>query len=177
MNQSGISLLELLVVVAVAAILSGIGVPSFASLANNRLAVAANELLASLYLARGEAIKRNGRAVACASATGSSCADSGGWQQGWIVFHDANDNAAADPGEPIILAHQPLHAGLVLSGNTPVASYVSYAPTGATKLVTGAFQAGTLTLCHESAPEMSRQIIISSTGRPRIQKLALASCP
>ena len=177
MRQSGISLLELVVVLAVTAVLATIGIPSFVSLANSsRLTTATNELLASLYLARGEAIKRNSRAVACASATGTSCAASGGWEQGWMVFHDINNNAAPDPGEPIIQVRQRLADGLVLTGSFSGAKYVSYSPTGATKLLSGAFQAGTLTLCHISAPEMSRQIIISITGRPRIAKKALAAC-
>ena len=97
----GFTLLELLVSTAVMAILLTLVVPAFSeAMVSSRLRSVANSFLSHLYLARGEAIKRNGRAVACASATGLSCADSGGWQQGWIVFHDANDNAAADPGSP-----------------------------------------------------------------------------
>jgi type IV fimbrial biogenesis protein FimT len=179
MKQSGTTLPELMVVLAVAAILLMIGVPSFASLANNsRLAVAANEVLASLYLARAEAIKRNARAVACASATGTSCADSGGWEQGWIVFHDANNNAAVDPGEPVILVRPKLPTGFVLTAIFSFGSkYVSYSPTGGAKLTSGAWQFGSLTLCHTSAPELARKIIVNTTGRPRIQKLSLSSCP
>jgi type IV fimbrial biogenesis protein FimT len=178
MKQSGTTLLELMVVLAVAAILLMIGVPSLASLAStSRLAGATNEMIASLYLARGEAIKRNGRAVVCPSASGTSCAGSGGWQQGWIVFHDANNNAALDLGEAVILVRHQLPAGLGLTGNDHVSNYISYSPTGAAKMISGAFQAGTLTLCQESAPEMARQIKISVTGRPRVMKVALAACP
>ncbi|PKO63519.1 MAG: type IV fimbrial biogenesis protein FimT, partial [Betaproteobacteria bacterium HGW-Betaproteobacteria-17] len=98
------------------------------------------------------------------SATGTSCAASGGWHQGWLVFHDVNNNAVLDAGEMVILARQAQSAGLLLTGNTPVSKYISYSPSGATKLISGAFQAGTLTLCNESAVSgAAREVVVSST--------------
>ena len=179
MKQSGVTFLELMVVLAVSAILLGVGVPSFAAIAgSNRLINATNEVVSSLHLARSEAIKRNSRVVMCLSATGASCTDSGGWQQGWLVFHDVNNNAALDSGEAVILTRQAFQTGLRLTGNPSVSKYISYAPSGASKLISGAFQAGTLTLCNESdSSGTGRQIVISSTGRPRTAKVTLASCP
>jgi type IV fimbrial biogenesis protein FimT len=179
MKHSGATLLELMVVLAVSAILLGIGIPSFAALtSSSRLASTTNELVSSLHLARSEAIKRGSRTVMCTSATGTACAGSGGWHQGWLVFHDANNNAVLDAGETVILARQALPAGFSLRGNEHVSEYISYTPGGATKLISGAFQAGTLTLCNESGgPGAARQVIISSTGRPRTVKAVLASCP
>lgn len=179
MKQSGATLLELMVVLAVSAILLGIGIPSFSALtSSSRLASATNELVSSLHLARSEAIKRNSRTVMCTSATGTACADSGGWHQGWLVFHDANNSSVLDAGEAVILTRQALPAGFSLTGNEHISKYISYTPGGATKLISGAFQAGTLTLCNESgASGAARQVIISSTGRPRTVKVLLASCP
>lgn len=179
MKQSGVTLLELMVVLAVSSILLGIGLPSFASLVHaSRLSSATNEMVSSLHLARSEAIKRSSRVVMCTSATGTSCVASGGWDQGWVVFHDANNNAVLDAGETVILARKAFPAGFILTGNEPVMKYISYTPGGATKLISGAFQAGTLTFCNESeAPGAARQVIISSTGRPRTVKVVLASCP
>ncbi len=179
MKQSGATLLELMIVLAIAGILLAIGIPAFSSLAHtSRLSSFTNELVSSLHLARSEAIKRNSRAVMCKSDGGISCAASGGWHQGWLVFHDANNNAALDASETVILIRQALPAGFSMTGNTHVAKYISYAPTGGTKLISGAFQVGTLTLCNESgSPGSARQVIISSTGRPRTVKVTLASCP
>lgn len=179
MKQSGTTLLELMVVLSIAGILLAIGIPAFSHLAHSsRLASATNELVSALHLARSEAIKRNSRTVMCMSATGTSCAASGGWQQGWLVFHDVNNNAVLDAGETVILARQAQPAGLLLTGNTPVSKYISYSPSGATKLISGAFQAGTLTLCNESAVSgAAREVVVSSTGRPRTVKVILASCP
>lgn len=179
MNQSGYTLVELLVVLAVSAILLGIGVPSFASLSgSSRLSSATNDLISSLHLARSEAIKRNARVVMCISATGNACATSGDWDQGWLVFHDANNNATLDAGESVILARPALPAGFRLTGNRWVSNYISYNPSGATTTISGVLQMGTLTLCNESGvPGMARQVVISITGRPRTSKITLASCP
>lgn len=178
MKQSGTTLSELIVVLAVAAILLSIGIPGFASFSgNSRLAGATNALVSSLHLARSEAIKRNSRAVLCKSASGAACSASGDWQQGWIVFHDANNNAALDAGEAVVLTQPALPSGLLLTGNSPVSTYISYAPAGAARLISGAWQFGTLTLCQQKTLGQggARQIVISSTGRPRTVRLA--SCP
>lgn len=179
MKQSGVTLLELLVVLAIAAILLAIGIPTFTSLVrSNRLSSATNELVSSLHLARSEAIKRNSRAVMCTSATGTSCAASGGWHQGWLLFHDPNNNATLDAGETVIMARQALPAGFSLTGNKWISKYISYTPSGATRMISGVLQVGTLTLCNDSgAPGAARLVVISSTGRPRTEKTTLASCP
>jgi len=81
----GFSLVELMVTVAVLAILVAIAFPSFTSLTNsNRLTSAANELLASLQYARSEAIRRNRTLVLCPSSDATSCGN-GSWNQ-WIVI-------------------------------------------------------------------------------------------
>ena len=142
-----------------------------------QLSSASNDLLAGLLMARSEAIKRNGRVVLCKSADGISCAGTGGWEQGWIVFHDGNNNGTRDGGEEIIQRAQALSADLRVTGNLNVARYVSYAPTGATRLVGGGFQAGTITLCRQSAEGgEARQIVLSSSGRPRVQKTLVGAC-
>jgi hypothetical protein len=64
-----------------------------------------------------------------------------------------------------------------LTGNQNVVSYLSFAPSGATRLVGGSFQLGKLTLCHQSAESgEGRQIIFNAVGRPRIQRVAMNSC-
>ena len=70
--QQGFTLIELMVTVAVLGIVIGFAVPGFQSVVNgNRLAGAANELIATMQVARMEAIRRNRRVAVCASANGS----------------------------------------------------------------------------------------------------------
>jgi type IV fimbrial biogenesis protein FimT len=177
--SAGFTLIELMVVVAIAALLQSLAAPAFRGFVNSmRLTAAVNSLFTSLLLARSEAIKRNGRAVVCKSASGDACVSSGNWEQGWIVFHDANNNARRDAGEAIVSHQQATAAPILLTGNNPLASYVSYNPMGQTAYVSGAFQAGTLTVCVASASSQeARQIIISSAGRPRTVRTMVAHCP
>jgi type IV fimbrial biogenesis protein FimT len=167
-------LVELLMVLAIAAVLLTVAMPGMAALIqSSRLAAATNDLLASLHFSRSEAIKRGARAVMCVSADGDSCAPTGGWHQGWLIFHDADNNAARGADERVMLVQPPLDPGVRVTGNLHVSRYISFAPSGGTLLVSGAFQAGTLTLCNEAGA--GRRIVISSTGRARIVKLD--ACP
>lgn len=177
-QSSGASLTELMVVSALAATLFGLAIPSMsAMLQTQRIRSSVGSLVAALHFARSEAIKRNGRAVVCKSAAGSSCTKTGGWEQGWIVFHDRNNNAAFDAGEPLIQQQGALADGLRLSGNQPVANYVSYSANGTAKLVSGAFQAGTITLCPLAGNKAeARKIVLSGTGRPRTYSGSAADC-
>lgn len=86
-RAAGFTLIELMVALAVAAILLTVAVPSFSdSLLSARLGSYAGALTDAVQKARGEAIKRNAVLSVCASANGSDCAGSGSWEQGWIVL-------------------------------------------------------------------------------------------
>lgn len=85
-RERGFSLIELMVTIAVVAILLGVALPSFAeTLARNRIASTANDLMAGMNLARLEAIRRNATAGVCASKSGTAC-DGGTWDTHWVVF-------------------------------------------------------------------------------------------
>lgn len=90
-RSHGVTLLELLVTVAVLAIIVAVGVPGLHNLVqNNRATGHANELVTALNFARSEAIRRGARVTICASANGTSCGG-GDWSAGWVVL-DQNDN-------------------------------------------------------------------------------------
>lgn len=170
-RRGGFTLIELIVTLAIAAIVLTVGIPSFRELLReNRLATQANEFLAALALTRSEALKRGVRVTLCKSADGASCTVNGGYEQGWVVFVDPNNNATVDTGEVILRVYGALPGGLTLTGNSTVQSFVSYTASGMSQLLGGGFQAGTLTLC--AAPK-ARSITINSTGRARI---AVATC-
>lgn len=174
----GLSLLESVVGLALAAGVFAVSVPAMQGwLHAADLAAAANELLADLHLARSEALKRNRRVALCKSADGQQCSAERGWEQGWILFHDENNDGSVDAGEELIYRREALPAHLSLAGNQPVAKYISFTALGVTKTTGGGFQAGTLTLCRRSARATpSRQVILNSVGRPRVQRSTVPAC-
>jgi type IV fimbrial biogenesis protein FimT len=83
-------LVELMVTIAIVAILLAVGLPSFqTSLRSNRVATTTNEMLASLSLARTEAIKTTNASRICAR-NGNVCGTD--WNQGWLVVTDSDGN-------------------------------------------------------------------------------------
>lgn len=172
------SLIEMLTVVAVALIIFGAGIPYMGRLIDSiRMRTIASDFHWSLYLARSEAIKRKTRVAVCKSADGAACSTAGDWAQGWIVFHDADNDGSVDAGEQVVHRVQALPAGFALSGNLNVHRYISFTPTGTTRTVGGGFQAGTITLCKRSAGNFEgREVVINNVGRARINKVTIPSC-
>lgn len=174
---NGFTLVEVLVVLSITAVLLGIGLPAArAVIDSTRLRTISNDFLASLYVARSEAIKRRGRVVLCKSTDGIGCSGTGGWDQGWMVFHDANNNGKKDADEQVIQQTQSLPGGFRMTGNHLVERYISFTPTGTTRTVGGAFQAGTVTLCRSFSETEGREIVLNNVGRMRVNKIAASSC-
>lgn len=117
MHAEGVTLIELLVALAVAAILLTLGIPAFADfLAGSRMSAASNDLVTDLLLARSEAVKRQAPVTLCASddpaAAAPACSAAATPAAGWLVFADANGNARVDAGETVVSSHGPLPADL-----------------------------------------------------------------
>ena len=177
-SSSGIGLLETMTVLAVLSITVALAVPSANRwLQDARQVQLANDFLSDLQLARTEAIRRGQRVVLCPSADGSACATRNDWLQGRIVFVDANNNASREAAEPLLAVGGAGPVGWLFQGNAPMSRYVSYHPTGRTRLISGAQQMGTVTICRPaSAPVSKTQIVISASGRPRSERVSAPSC-
>ena len=93
MRNRGFTLVELMVTIAIVAILAAIAFPSFrASFRSNRLATTTNELVASLALVRSEATRSALGSGICASSDGVDC--TGTWDDGWLIWVDRPGGSA-----------------------------------------------------------------------------------
>ena len=143
----GFTLVELMVTVAVFAIVAAMAAPAMqAMVTSSRLNGATEELVTALQLARSEAIRRNARVMVCSSADGATCSGSGDWSR-WIVT--GPDNAA---GTVDIFRDQSANAELRLSG--PGAG-IQFNPSGLIRAQQG------LTVCAPSTDVSDNQRVIS----------------
>ena len=119
MNKSrGFTMIELMVVIAIVAILTTIAAPSFkAMLQSSNMTSNVNSFLADMRYARSEAIRRGGAVVMCRSnlpettqACDGTTGATNGWLTGWIIFDDLDKDGVHDAGEPILRVQGPISA-------------------------------------------------------------------
>lgn len=171
----GFTLLEALVVLALLGTLVALAAPSLGELRQqHQMQSHAERLMGSILLARSQALQRQQRVTLCVRAANDVCASQGSWAQGWLVFVDANDNALRDAQEPLLQVLDGVPAFLKLEGNATVNRYVSFGPEGRSQTTSGAFQAGTLTLCRPGHTAIWR-VVINAVGKPRLEAAQLAA--
>ena len=160
-HARGFTIIELMTALVIAAILMAVAIPSFrnASL-GSQLSAAANNLLASVQLARSEAIKRNVAVTLCASANGTTCAGGGGWEQGWVV------RAAAE----VIQSQQALPDGYLVTqagGTVPL----NFQPIGI-----GA-TAAAFTVCRDDPDgSQERVVTVRAAGSAYVTRTETGNC-
>jgi type IV fimbrial biogenesis protein FimT len=174
--QPGFTLLELMVVLAIAGVLMAVGIPAMSDfIRNSRITSAANDVMAGLHFARSESIKRRVPVTLCTSdaplVANPACADaSAPW--GWITFVDLNQSGTFDAGEILLQQREPINAQISVGSST--------VPFSVTYLLNGFAldpNASQLVLCDArgnvaSAGELSsaRGILIAVTGRAGVTR-------
>jgi type IV fimbrial biogenesis protein FimT len=142
-----------------------------------KVSSASNGFAADLNFAQSEAVRRNSRVVLCKSADGESCAESGEWAQGWIMFHDANGDGARGREEVIIVREQAFSRSLRTTGSLNAVHAVAFGPTGAAKLVGINSQSGTLTICtHVLQADGARQVTLRAGWHPEVRREIVSGC-
>ncbi len=134
--QRGFTLLELMLVVTIAGLLLGFGVPAMGNyIRNARITGASNDVMAALHFTRSEAIKRRQRVTLCTSTNAllannnannaATCAASA-LLTGWIVFVDLDQNGQRTGADPILMNHEPMDARITAraSGNPFLITYL-----------------------------------------------------
>lgn len=111
-----------MVVVAILAVLSAIGVPAFNGLiANSMVARGVNNFIGDARYARGEAMRRGMSVTMCPSSDSSAASpvcstgaalSTGGWMEGWVVFLDIDGDHSFDSGADTVLRVQERVSGI-----------------------------------------------------------------
>lgn len=174
--QSGFTLLELMLVVTLAGLLLGLGIPAMGGFFRNaRITSAANDVMAALHFTRSEAIKRRQPVTLCTSAdplNANPACDASEFLTGWIAFVDLNQSGQLDAGETVLLQREPMPAAITAQSSAD--------PFRVTYLLNGFAlnpNAAQLVLCDErgnrpSAGELSaaRGILVAVTGRAGVTR-------
>ena len=155
----GFTLIELLITIALAAIVMGIGVPSYQDIVvKNRIQTQASEIRSSLAMARVEAIRRGLRVRVC---PGQGRCVGANWHGGWNSFVDRNSDNTIDPNETQLGVHIRLDGGSTLTGENNVIF-----KSDGTAVRTRGY---TLTLCTaDDHAQHRRRIEVTRLGRVRV---------
>ncbi len=172
MQTRGFTLLELLVSIAVIGIIATTAIPSFVDIIkDSRISSSLINLKSDLYLARSSAIRYNRHAIICTSnADNTNCSGSSNWENGWIVFVDANkdgecngaNGVCADGGKVIKVGSGIKNKDLKLQGYRHRTYRIRYDPEG----FSYAFN-GKVIACDDRGIKKARGIVISNSGRVR----------
>ncbi len=172
-SAGGFTLIEMMVVIAITAILLGIAVPAMRSvIERSAVSDSMNAFIGSVSYARSEAIKRGTPVVMCVSNnadtnTNPTCASGGGtlpgWAKGWIVFADLDGNGARSNGDVVLR----VQGALVKNGNilqTPKTPVLTFRPTGLASSGASGFAFSSFS----QASSQLRYVCFSFQGRTRI---------
>ncbi len=164
-DVKGVTLIELLVAIAVLAVLLGVGIPSFGStLARWRQQSAVDAFVADLRLARSSATRSSRPVVMCAidPADQNRCHAGAQWTAGWRVFADTNDNRRFDAGETEI-ARRPAPAGMGTFTQDPAPALLAFRGNGTFNELNP-----TITLQASGGTVQPQYVILNRVGRARV---------
>jgi type IV fimbrial biogenesis protein FimT len=165
-HARGLTLIEMIIVLAVCALLFGLAVPGLGSIIiKNESEVLVNEMVRLMAYARNEAVTQARTVTLCRSGDGLGCG--GQWEQGVLLFTDLNEDGAFN-GADQVLRQRSFKPGLgsLRLRSFPNRQYVQFSALGFTNKQNGSF-----TWCpSDHNPQLAQQIIFIQSGRTRLAR-------
>jgi len=159
--QAAFTLLELLVTLAIAAILLLTAAPALQQFSwRQHMRAAVGNLHNDLLAARSEAVFGDVSVVACPGDPARGCADSSDWSHGWIVFPDLNGDRQHQPAERVVRTGQVFEKLGIFSSSGRRS--IRFLPDGSAP-----GSNGTIGFCGLGGPALARKLVISNIGRIR----------
>jgi len=167
LQSAGFTAVELIITMAIVAIVLAVGVPSFQSTVTDRKQSSQFiKLRKSLVFARSEAIKRAQHVSVCARASNTNCGDD--WSKGWLIFTDADTGTAGvlDPEDSILRLVDLSSNGLNIKANAVIPPTAAEAQKGIRFSPRGRadWSLGTLVLCDSRGAEHALGLIVNGAG-------------
>ncbi len=164
--ERGFTLIEMMVAVALTALLLSMAVPALTAFTSNaRQTSTINDFVSSMHIARSTAVTTNFRTTVCASSNGVSC-EQVSWDQGWIVFSDRDSDQTVDNDETIVASSDGAD-GLDIQ-SVEFGQFLMYRPNGRVMTVSAAGNSGQFTVCDGRGADHAKVLIVDLSGRPRL---------
>jgi len=170
----GITIVELLFVIAILGILTAATLPVWEQpLAKIALRSNYNLFMGHLLLARSEAIKRETIVTLCPSADGRQCLeDHHAWGKGYLLFANPTSKDQPTDSTQIIAAHHSDNSRITIATSSHLRNRITFLPSGRSW-----FSNTTITVCHDDRLTAGRAIVISGNGRIRKASTPIDPCP
>lgn len=171
--RHGLTLIELIIALAIMAIILTLAAPSFAALLQDtRLTTTVNSLVSTLQHARSEAIKRGISIVVCKGQPDVGCSNRRSWSEGWFSFVDSDGDRDWSENEAQLWSQPALSEGTQLNfAAFPSANHVFYYPEGS------ASSNGTFVFCDTRGSNHAKALILANSGRLRISDKTSTGAP
>ena len=181
----GFTLIELMVVMAIAAILMSLAAPAFKrTIQSNAMSSAVNTFLSDTRFARSESVRLGGSVIMCRADTpedsaptcGTNAGPGGnGWVTGWIIFQDRDGSGNYNVGDTLLRVQAALPApDSILEGVASTSTPLKFTGTGRLLSSTGT---ATLHFGGSNYPTaVQRVVCVGLGGRARIAGDGSTSC-
>lgn len=196
---SGFTLIELMITLAIVAIVASLGTPSLRQFIQNaKINTATNDLVSALHVARTQAIREGQFGCVCPSSTASDAVPAclavsvnNPWEQGWIAFLDSTGNCTFEAATDVLLkvkdTSENTGAEFAIRNNhlsINGSNFVRFNSKGVPETAPGQYQQGTWSICDVrgltvGAITRARGVQITTAGSIRTTKLIanITQCP